>query len=167
MLDIQKNNMTQSINNSRRNLFSRRKSLAIRPPWVREDIEFTDVCTRCSACINACETQIIVKGDGGFPEISFNNSECTFCTLCAKHCPEDIFDLTQTAWHIKAQIQENCLTYQGIWCQSCKDACEPRAINFTLSVGKAPSPTINLEQCTGCGACVAPCPSQAIAIKSE
>lgn len=159
--------MTQSINHSRRSLFNRRKSTAIRPPWVREDIEFTDICTRCSACITACETQIIRKGDGGFPELSFQDNECTFCTLCAKACPEALFDLTQTPWHYKAHVQDNCLTQQGIWCQSCKDACEPRAITFTLSIGKAPTPKIDLNLCTGCGACVAPCPSQAIQIKTD
>ncbi|WP_088210665.1 ferredoxin-type protein NapF [Shewanella sp. Shew256] len=158
--------MTESINHSRRNLFSRRKSLAIRPPWVREGIEFTDICTRCSACITACETKIIYKGDGGFPEVSFKDNECTFCRQCATVCPEEkLFDLTQTPWQHKAVIQDNCLTYQGIWCQSCKDACEPRAISFTLSVGNAPMPKIDSELCTGCGACVAPCPSQAISIK--
>ncbi|GIU04553.1 ferredoxin-type protein NapF [Shewanella morhuae] len=157
--------MTQSINHSRRSLFSRRKSNAIRPPWVREDIEFTDICTRCSACITACETKIIIKGDAGFPEVSFTNNECTFCTLCAKSCPENIFDLTQPAWHYKAYVQETCLTNHGIWCQSCKDACEPRAINFVFSIGQAPSPHIDVDLCNGCGACVAPCPSQAIHIK--
>ena len=158
--------MSESINHSRRSLFSRRKSLVIRPPWVREGVEFTDVCTRCSACITACETKIIYKGDGGFPEVSFKDNECTFCTQCATVCPEEeLFDLSQTPWQHQAVIQENCLTFQGIWCQSCKDACEPRAIGFTLSVGQAPMPKIDTSLCTGCGACVAPCPSQAISIK--
>lgn len=158
--------MTESINHSRRSLFSRRKSLAIRPPWVREGVELTDICTRCSACITACETKIIFKGDGGFPEVSFKDNECTFCTQCATVCPEQkLFDLTQTPWQHIAEIQDNCLTFQGIWCQSCKDACEPRAISFTLSVGKAPMPKIDTSLCTGCGACVAPCPNQAISIK--
>lgn len=158
--------MTESINHSRRSLFSRRTSLVIRPPWVREGVEFTDVCTRCSACISACETKIINKGDGGFPEVSFKDNECTFCTQCATVCPETtLFDLNQPPWQHIAVIQDNCLTFQGICCQSCKDACEPRAISFTLSVGKAPRPTIDTNLCTGCGACVAPCPSLAISIK--
>ncbi|MGL4220338.1 MAG: ferredoxin-type protein NapF [Shewanella sp.] len=158
--------MSESINHSRRSLFSRRKSLVIRPPWVREGVEFTNVCTRCSACITACETKIIYKGDGGFPEVSFKDNECTFCTQCATICPEEkLFDLSQTPWLHQAIIQDNCLTFQGIWCQSCKDACEPRAIGFILSVGQAPIPKIDTSLCTGCGACVAPCPSQAISIK--
>ncbi|MCH1928895.1 ferredoxin-type protein NapF [Shewanella sp. A25] len=159
--------MSESINHSRRNLFSRRKTDAIRPPWVKRGIEFTDICTRCDKCINTCETQIIHRGDGGLPEVSFKNNECTFCKQCATVCPEaGLFDLTQTPWQHKAQIQDSCLTFQGIWCQSCKDACEPRAIQFSLSIGKAPMPNINSDLCTGCGACVAPCPSHAIHIKS-
>ncbi|MGL4448865.1 ferredoxin-type protein NapF [Shewanella sp.] len=160
--------MTQPINHGRRSLFNRRKTPAMRPPWVRDTIEFTDVCTRCAACIDVCETHIIFKGDGGFPEISFKENECTFCTLCAKACPEPVFDLTQTApWQHKATILDTCLTYQGICCQSCKDACEPRAIRFTPSIGQVPSPKIDVELCTGCGACVAPCPSQAILLNAE
>lgn len=154
--------MTQGINHSRRSLFSRRKNSAQRPPWTRQDIEFTDICTRCSACVEACETQIIIKGDGDFPEIDFRDNECTFCQQCATICPESLFDLTQAPWQITAQLQDTCLTLQGIWCQSCKDACEPAAISFILSVGNAPKPSINTDACTGCGACVSPCPSNAI-----
>ena len=52
---------------------------AIRPPWSVNEADFTDKCTRCGDCILVCETQIIVKGDGGFPEIQFDKGECTFC----------------------------------------------------------------------------------------
>ncbi|WP_144209566.1 ferredoxin-type protein NapF [Shewanella donghaensis] len=157
--------MSQSINHSRRNLFRRRKSDAQRPPWVKSDIEFTDECTRCNACIDACETKVIIKGDGGFPEISFTNDECTFCQQCATACKEPIFDLTQAEpWAIKALVNDTCLTYQGVWCQSCKDACDPRAITFKMAVGQIPKPIIDIDACTGCGACVAPCPSASINI---
>ncbi|MCG9731002.1 ferredoxin-type protein NapF [Shewanella sp. Isolate13] len=156
-----------SINQSRRRLFSRKKNDAVRPPWVKQAIEFTDECTRCDKCISACETQIIIKGDGGFPEVDFKIDECTFCQECANVCPEAIFENTDTApWQVKANIQDNCMAYQGIWCQSCKDACDPRAISFSLAIGKAPLPKIDIEACTGCGACVAPCPSTAILVRN-
>ncbi|GIU18210.1 MULTISPECIES: ferredoxin-type protein NapF [unclassified Shewanella] len=156
-----------SINQSRRRLFNRKKSDAVRPPWVKQSIEFTDQCTRCDKCISACETKIIVKGDGGFPEIDFKLDECTFCKECANACPEDLFEDTNTTpWQVKAKIQDSCMAYQGSWCQSCKDSCDSRAISFTLAVGKAPLPQIDLEACTGCGACVAPCPSTAIIVRT-
>ena len=157
--------MSQSINQSRRNLFSRRKSNVTRPPWSKTDQEFTDNCTRCDKCITACETQIIKRGEGGFPEIDFNLGECTFCHLCVDVCPELVFDLAQSLpWSVRASIKDSCLTYEGVWCQSCKDACDPRAISFIMAVGQVPKPLIDTDACTGCGACVSPCPSNAIQI---
>lgn len=159
--------MTESINQSRRRLFSRRSSNAIRPPWAKTDIEFTDICTRCDLCINHCETGIIKRGDGGFPEIDFNLGECTFCQQCIKQCKEPLFDPQQRQpWQIKAIIQDACLAFTGIWCQSCKDACDHSAIQFTPTLGQAPIPKIQLDACTGCGACVQPCPANAIKLST-
>ncbi|MCL1144034.1 ferredoxin-type protein NapF [Shewanella gaetbuli] len=160
--------MTQGINQSRRNLFSRRKTNVLRPPWVKQDIEFTDICTRCDKCIQVCETHIIKRGDGGFPEVDFSIDECTFCQKCSDICPEPVFDKAQdTPWQVKANIKDNCLTHNGIWCQSCKDACDPRAITFTMAVGQVPKPQIDINSCTGCGACVSPCPNDAIGMAAN
>lgn len=155
-----------SINQSRRRLFNRKNTQAVHLPWVDTNIEFTDICTRCNKCIDACETNIIVKGDGGFPEVNFAIDECTFCQKCVQTCDEPLFNLeAEQAWRLKATILDACMAHQGIWCQSCKDACDSRAINFSLAIGKAPVPNIDIEACTGCGACVAPCPSHAIRIQ--
>jgi len=157
--------MSQAIHQSRRCLFNRQKSSAIRPPWVKADIEFTDICTRCDDCIKACETQIIKRGDGGFPEVDFSINECTFCQKCVTACSEPLFDTEQAApWTITASIKDSCLTNTGVWCQSCKDACEPRAISFVMAIGQVPKPVIDVSACTGCGACVSPCPSDAITL---
>ncbi|WP_394133102.1 ferredoxin-type protein NapF [Shewanella maritima] len=155
--------MSQSINHSRRNLFRRKKDNALRPPWIKQSIEFTDVCTRCDKCIADCETQILFRGDGGFPEVDFKKDECSFCQKCVDACDEPIFDTQQAQpWSLKAQLNDKCLTLSGVWCQSCKDACEPRAIHFKMAVGQIPKPEFDLDACTGCGACISPCPSDAI-----
>lgn len=157
--------MVTGINKSRRNLFRRNSSNALRPPWVKEGGEFTDICTRCDKCIDVCETKILFRGDGGFPEVTFKEDECSFCQLCVQACPEPVFgDTGLEPWAYIANIQDSCLVNQGVWCQSCKDACEASAIKFTLALGKPPSPEIQADLCTGCGACVAPCPSNAITI---
>jgi ferredoxin-type protein NapF len=155
--------MSESINLGRRRLFKRRRSDAIRPPWTRTDVEFTDICTRCDACCKACGPGILVRGDGGFPEVKFDEGECTFCRKCVDSCPEPLFDLTKTRpWTLKASIDDSCLANQGTCCQSCKDACDAQAIRFTPRLGGAPQPSIDPDACTGCGACVAPCPVSAI-----
>lgn len=157
--------MTQGINQSRRNLFSRRKTNVIRPPWSKPEQAFTDNCTRCDKCITACDTQIIKRGEGGFPEIDFSDDECTFCKQCVEVCPEPVFDTTLAQpWTYVASIKDNCLTAKGVWCQSCKDACEPRAISFSMAVGQVPKPVIDIDACTGCGACVSPCPADAVTL---
>jgi len=157
-----------NINLSRRRLFNRGKTHVIRPPWSRNDIEFTDICSQCDQCIQVCETHIIIKGDGGFPEVDFKNGECIFCKKCAEACPEAIFnDTHKQAWQLAAIVNDSCLANQGIWCQSCKDACAPNAIIFKPAIGKAPHPDINLEACTGCGACVSPCPNNSISLTSS
>ena len=136
-------------------------------PWLIDADEFTEQCTQCEKCIDSCNENIIVKGDGGFPEINFTLGECTFCKACATVCPEPLFnkDSTQAPWNYHAEINNKCLTRNQIACQSCQDSCEPRAISFHYAVGKPPTPEINTDACTGCGACVSICPSQAVEIK--
>ncbi|MCL1078198.1 ferredoxin-type protein NapF [Parashewanella spongiae] len=157
--------MAGHFDSSRRNFFRRKKDNALRPPWTSLEINFIDTCTRCNACIDTCETKVITRGDGGFPELNFSHAECTFCEKCADACPEAIFDKQQSSpWSLIADIQNSCLAYHGIFCQSCKDACEAEAISFALLLKQAPIPTIDTDSCTGCGACVEPCPSNSIRI---
>nr|WP_238486310.1 ferredoxin-type protein NapF [Motilimonas eburnea] len=134
-------------------------------PWRDQSVSFTDGCSRCGECISACETQIIVKGDGGFPSLDFNQGEgeCSFCKQCATVCPEPLFDLSQSEpWQLKAQIKESCLANQDVYCRSCGEQCETQAISFKPGISS--TPLISLADCTGCGACLSVCPVDAIAL---
>lgn len=133
-----------------------------RPPWTSSNL--VDACVRCDGCIDACPEGILQKGDGGFPRISFEHDGCTFCQECVWACDEPVFDLAREAFQWRAGIRDNCLTKAGIHCQSCQDACEPEAIVFRYSVGCVPRPEVDTASCTGCGACVAVCPQDAIAL---
>lgn len=139
----------------------------VRPPWLLDLDNFTDTCTRCSNCISACPEHIIKAGDGGFPEIQFNHGECTFCERCADACPEHLFGekRSEPPWDNKAVIGEKCLAMNQVSCQSCQDACEPRAIRFTPTLGRVAQPQINNDDCNSCGACVSVCPTNAITIQ--
>ncbi|MGO1117960.1 ferredoxin-type protein NapF [Rhodovibrionaceae bacterium A322] len=140
---------------------------APRLPWVNAE-RFYEDCTRCGDCLRACEEQIIVMpqgpmGDKTHPAVDFDLGECTFCGACAQACPEELFDRSQSpAWPIKAEVLDSCLTQKGVICQSCKEVCESRAIRFPPVVGGVSQPLINLDDCTGCGACKPVCPVAAI-----
>lgn len=131
-----------------------------RPPWT--DGSFTDACVRCGDCVEACPENILFKGDGGFPIIRFENSECTFCQECVRVCSEPVFDLSRPAFSWRASIRDNCLALANIHCQSCQDACQDSAIRFVPALGHVPTPDVSVDDCTGCGACLAVCPQDAI-----
>ncbi len=152
-------------NLARRNFFARNAKNIQQLPWIKSHDEFMDACTRCDKCIEQCETAIIIKGNGGFPEIDFNIDECTFCYQCAAACPESLFTQREQApWSQKITIDDLCLTHKKVTCRSCEDVCEPMAISFKAVLGGPSQPVVDLDLCNGCGACIKPCPSNSIKI---
>lgn len=155
---------------SRRGFFRGRPRPKIenRPPWALSEASFIDTCTRCNDCITACPESIILSGDGGFPRVDFAQGECTFCGDCVSACKPRalIQNEGQIAWLLKAEIGQNCLPKKGVECRTCGDFCGPRAIRFTPRLGGSPLPDIDVASCTGCGACFAPCPVNAITLKT-
>ena len=138
-----------------------------RPPWALPEEAFYDRCTRCNDCLQACPSGIIIAGDGGYPTLDFQRGECTFCADCVTACQAAALVRTedQPPWQLKAEIGPACLPRQGVECRVCGDFCDVRAIRFTPRLGGSPLPQLDAQTCTGCGACVAPCPSQAIKMR--
>lgn len=137
---------------------------ALRPPGAAAGDRFLEQCTRCGDCLKACPEQIIVAGDGGFPELRFSQDGCTGCAQCIEACDtgalhHGLGNWPQGEW----ALNENCLPMKGVSCQSCKDACDEQAIRFPMTQA-VPRPQIAVENCTSCGACVSVCPTDAIAI---
>ncbi|CAO3380948.1 ferredoxin-type protein NapF [Azospirillum argentinense] len=136
----------------------------LRPPWSRTD-RFTDLCTRCGACADACPEGIVRRGDGGFPEIDFRQGECSFCAACADSCPEPVFDRAAARpWTLTARMAPSCLAMNRVVCRSCRDACPESAIRFALAPGGVAVPSVEGGACTGCGACLAACPADAVTL---
>lgn len=158
---------------SRRNFFfgrTRAVEPALRPPWALEEEDFVARCTRCDRCIEACPTRILVRMDGGFPGVDFSRGECTFCADCVSSCePQALLrrDADAAPWAIVATIGEACLAVRGVECRVCGESCPEAAIRFRLQLGGVAQPVLDASGCTGCGACIGPCPTRAIAMRSD
>ncbi|USE34307.1 ferredoxin-type protein NapF [Endozoicomonas sp. SCSIO W0465] len=168
------------------NLISRRRFLTgsrqegpvFRPPWTPAETEFIDQCRRCDDCIAVCETGLLKKGSGGFPEADFSRAGCSFCAACSDACQylvtqrnviqNNVTEKTEgTPWNILATINSHCLAMNRVHCRTCQESCAASAISFTLQTGGVAIPGIDTDQCTGCGECVSQCPIKAIAMMSN
>ncbi len=139
----------------------------LRPPWAISEPDFVSVGTRCSDCVRACPQQILFSGRGGFPELSFNNAECTFCGECVRVCtPAALNAQLPRPWNLVAHMGDSCLPHHGVECRACADLCEVRAIGFRLRVGGPAHPELDPANCNGCGACYGACPAGAIQMQS-
>jgi len=135
----------------------------IRPPYTTEETSF-EACLQCDGkCITACEERILYRLPDGSPHIVFSEKGCTFCKACAEACDKDVLSLQNPA-RIQAVFTidiSKCVAWNGVMCFSCKDPCIDNAIKFQGIF----NPQIIPDLCTGCGFCIAVCPSQAIQYK--
>jgi ferredoxin-type protein NapF len=146
---------------ARRAFLRGRAAAPARPPWARPEPDFLAACTRCDACVAACPEQVLIRGDGGYPELQFSAGECTFCAACLDACPTAALDANgHRPWRWRAAVGAGCLVAAGVLCRSCGDACPTAAIRFDPRAAVAPD--VDATGCTGCGACVGVCPAEAM-----
>ena len=160
------------VNLQRRQLLSGKKlggQQPFRPPWAVDEVIFDDTCTNCGDCITACPTKIISFGRGRLPVVDLSDHKCTFCGDCEAICHANALlkQADKRAWQLVASVAETCLSIQRVTCRSCGEQCDFDAIKFRLEVGGKATPEILLDDCTGCGACIAPCPVNAIQITRQ
>lgn len=123
-------------------------------------------CTRCDACVQQCPQGILLRGDGGFPEVRFNAQGCTECAICVSACQDSALQRRAGAlpWTWKPVFAAHCLAARRVECRVCAEQCPHSAIRFTPTLGAVAQPRLLPDACTGCGACIAPCPVQAIGL---
>lgn len=151
----------------RRLFLARGRPLRIRPPWSGNEEDFVGKCSGCGICVEVCPEKILEIGGGNYPWVNFAVGHCTFCGACRQHCPEQALGSgdDESPWPCKAIIGSGCLAHQGTTCRSCGEHCQDAAITFRPDLGGSSQPLVNTDQCSGCGACVAVCPVQAIYIQ--
>ena len=143
---------------------------ALRPPWALPESDFASRCTRCDACVRACPEQVLVRGGDGLPRCVATSGDCTFCGECLSRCePQALFrgEVGAPPWAMVAAIGTDCLAARGVECRVCGEACPEGAIRFHLQRGGVARPVLDAGRCTGCGACIGPCPTRAIAMQSD
>lgn len=82
------------IDASRRGILTgrwRKASNGIRPPWSGDESHFLTHCTRCDACINACENNILQRGAGGYPSVNFKITSAASVTTARSLAPNRYF----------------------------------------------------------------------------
>ncbi len=144
------------------------RSTALRPPWAVAEDDFVNRCDQCAECIAACPAHLIETASDGYPRVNFSKGECDFCSACARACGTGALvwreDPQHAVWSLSANIEAECIAYRGVVCRTCGEHCEAAAIRFVPVVGRGSLPRIDVESCTGCGACVSVCPVKAIRI---
>jgi ferredoxin-type protein NapF len=150
------------------------KPLGPTPPCLADGLATPAACVGCDApCVAACPEDIIrLHGDDhayeGWAYLDFFKKGCTFCGDCHDVCPaSDGAPASANPNNEEKQTlglailtQSKCMAWDSIYCMGCKFACQDGAI----LMDEKNRPSIDADKCTGCGLCVAPCPTKAIVV---
>ena len=119
-------------------------------------------CLGFGDCLRACPEGAISLRDG---VAVVDQNRCRGCYLCVKGCPKGIIVMTETrgkainkCWSqaagavVRRQCKAGC-----IGCKLCERNCPEHAVKVENNLA-----IVDPELCTGCGQCVAKCPTKCL-----
>ncbi len=140
----------------------------LRPPGALPEIGFLAACTRCGDCIPVCPVHAIIRAPtdaglaAGTPYINVQSQPCIACVdmPCAAACPTEALSVPARGWEgyrlgTVEFVPERCVTYRGVTCRVCADACPVG--EAALAMDEDGHPVLKAEGCVGCGSCVRAC----------
>jgi ferredoxin-type protein NapF len=148
----------------------------LRPPGARDDASFVALCTRCGACVRSCPHRILgydlEHGLAAFltPSIAFREDYCREdCTRCMQVCPSGALQRLAADEKVRHPIgvprvdMNLCLLGEDRECALCRSHCPLEAIRYVFSeTDYTLIPRIDLQRCSGCGACQIVCPTHPV-----
>ncbi len=160
---MQRRELFSSLASSVKNAAKEKPETYIRPPYNNDVSLFHKECPTCDAkCATVCEVEIIKIAKDATPYLDFSQNGCTYCDDCVTACEFGVLTL-ENKKQINARVMistEECVSWKGVMCFSCKDPCLDNAIDFQAMF----MPSIN-NNCIACGFCISRCPVQAIKVE--
>lgn len=146
------------------------------PPGALGLRHMANHCTGCQLCVAACPNGVLRPSTAlrtlMQPESSYERGYCRpECTRCSEVCPAGAIQPISVAEKSAIQvghavwIRTNCVPLtDGVACGNCARHCPAGAILMVPSDPERPDslkiPAVNVERCTGCGACENLCPAR-------
>ncbi|CAH1746487.1 ferredoxin-type protein NapG [Thauera humireducens] len=148
----------------------------LRPPGALPDADFDARCIRCGLCVQGCPFDILKLADWddpaptGTPFFVARQDPCRMCAdlPCVRACPSGaldplLVDVREADMGVAVLVgHESCLNYKGLSCGVCVRVCPVRGEAIALreivrNGAVIRVPTVNTDQCTGCGSCEKHC----------
>ncbi len=147
------------------------RAAALRPPGAIAENDFLAACIRCFHCGSVCPNQSIQfegmetgLGRAYTPVIRARQQACILCMKCTQACPTDALtpianDPDSILKHVHmgtAKVNKDlCYSYNDRICGVCYYACP--FPDKALKLGLGARPSIDEDQCVGCGNCERAC----------